>query len=394
MNTSLPTSQSNESCAWQNCLWAEREEKTLASYAMHSRDSAGRRYAEPLHRYRSPYQRDRDRVLHSAAFRRLSGKMQVFTGDMGDYHRTRLTHTHEVATIARTIARVLHLNEDLVEALALLHDIGHPPFGHSGEEALDECLSAHGGFSHNAFAMVLAEELETRYTPYPGLNLTREVLAGQDYRITHGEEGGALPPLLEVQLVDLCDSITYTAHDVDDALTLGLLRIEQLSGLELVRRALHWNSGPVGGDATARRKALVHSLIDVQVADVIDRSQSILEPLRGLDGLAVRQLGTTLDLSPPLASEKEQLSHFLFENVYRHPQLITIRERAKQRVRDLFDALVAQPQRLPPRFIDRAHSVGVPSSAAHYIAGMTDRFCDTVYNTIVESGHWQAPDWQ
>ncbi|RMF41082.1 MAG: dNTP triphosphohydrolase [Planctomycetota bacterium] len=360
---------------------------------MHSRDSQGRRYGEPLHRYRSPYQRDRDRILHSAAFRRLSGKMQVFTGDMGDYHRTRLTHTHEVATIARTVARVLQLNEDLVEALALLHDIGHPPFGHSGEEALDECLQNHGGFSHNEFAIVLAEELETRYTSYPGLNLTREVLAGQNFRITHAADEGSLAPLLEVQLVDLCDSIAYTAHDVDDALVLGLIQFDQLGGLDLVRRAEGWKGEPPAPSAEARRKALVHSLIDVQVADLLEVAMEDLGPLAGMDTLAVRQLGITLHLSPTLASEREQLRQFLFDNVYRHPDLVAVRTKARRRVQALFHHLVHQPERLPPRFVDRAQCSGIEKAVGHYIAGMTDRFCDTVYENLIELGHAAAPDW-
>ena len=162
---------------------AAREELLLAPYAMHSVDCTGRKHAEEGHAYRGPFQRDRDRVLHSAAYRRLSGKMQVFTGDRGDYHRTRLTHTLEVASIARTIGRALRLNEDLVEALALLHDIGHPPFGHAGEAALNECLAEEGGFSHNRHALTVAEELEVRYQRFPGLNLTREVLDGQSARI-------------------------------------------------------------------------------------------------------------------------------------------------------------------------------------------------------------------
>src|SRR3954452_15277776 len=179
----------------------EREDLILAPYAMHSAHTKGRRHSEPDHPYRSPYQRDRDRIVHSAAFRRLSQKTQVFTGDMGDYHRTRLTHTLEVASIARTIARALRLNEDVVEALALFHDIGHPPFGHAGEDALDECLSAHGGFSHNEFALTIAEDLEARYAAFPGLNLTFEVLEGQatraDKEASYAMTG--LAPLLEVQ---------------------------------------------------------------------------------------------------------------------------------------------------------------------------------------------------
>src|SRR5918995_1602314 len=159
-----------------------RESVLLAPYALHSADCRGRKHDEAEHPYRGPFQRDRDRIVHSSAFRRLSGKMQVFTGDMGDYHRTRLTHTHEVASIARTLGRTLRLNEDLIEALALFHDIGHPPFGHAGEDALNECLVECGGFSHNRFALTLAEELESRYAAFPGLNLTYEVLEGQATR--------------------------------------------------------------------------------------------------------------------------------------------------------------------------------------------------------------------
>src|SRR5215216_43050 len=187
----------------------DRERMLLAPYAMHSADSAGRRHAEAGHSYRGPYQRDRDRIIHSSAFRRLSHKTQVFTGDMGDYHRTRLTHTLEVSSIARTIARALRLNEDLVEALALAHDLGHPPFGHSGEAVLDECLKNEGGFNHNAQALRICELLETSYRELPGLNLTQEVLDGQRRRSEKHRHTGAIgpgeandSPLLEVQVVD------------------------------------------------------------------------------------------------------------------------------------------------------------------------------------------------
>lgn len=367
-----------------------REEALLGSYAMFAKDTAGRRYPEELHNYRSPYQRDRDRILHSAAFRRLSGKMQVFTGDMGDYHRTRLTHTHEVATIARTIGRTLRLNEDLIEALALLHDIGHPPYGHSGEDALSECLVNLGGFSHNEFALVLVQDLETRYTAYPGLNLSKEVLAGQDFRITH--EGGT--PLLEVQVVDLADSLAYNAHDVDDALALGLLQLHQLENLELVQRAMHWdNAKPQSALAQAQRHSLVHSLIDVQVADVLENSSERLADVRDLDSLSVQQLGVELQLSPIIASEREQLSQFLFDNVYRHEQLMTVRAHAASRVRQLYEHFVANPHLLPSRFTDRAQRVGVELAVGQYLAGMTDRFCDSLYRTAIELGQRQPVDW-
>lgn len=382
-NTNLPRTTDTRS-------WERREELLLASYAMMCKNSRGRRYEEPLHPYRSPYQRDRDRILHSAAFRRLSGKMQVFTGEMGDYHRTRLTHTHEVATIARTLGRVLRLNEDLIEALALLHDIGHPPYGHSGEDALNECLKDQGGFSHNRFALTLAQELELRYTAYPGLNLTFEVLAGQDFRITHAGE----TPLLEVQVVDLADSIAYNAHDVDDALKLGLLAIEQLRGLDLVQRAQRFmQNQPPTSNQRAARQALVHSLIDVQVADLLEQCLEVLNDVSNLDSLSVRQLGIELGYSPIMAGERQELQQFLFDNVYRHPQLIQVRNKAAVRLQTLFQHLVAAPQKLPDRFRNRAQQAGVEIAVGDYLAGMTDRFCDQQYRDLVEFGSSESADW-
>jgi dGTPase len=370
--------------------WNVRENLLLAPYAMFSRQSTGRRYEEPHHPYRSPFQRDRDRILHSAAFRRLSGKMQVFTGSMGDYHRTRLTHTQEVATIARTLGRALRLNEDLIEALALVHDIGHPPYGHSGEDALHACLHGHGGFSHNEFALTLVEQLETRYTPYPGLNLTHEVLAGQNFRITHQGEA----PLLEVQLVDLADSITYNAHDVDDALKLGLLTLGQLDSLALVRRAGHWSAAQHRTVShQAARQLLVHSLIDVQVGNVLEHSQEVLHEVSGLDSSAVRQLGILIDFTPLMADERRELEQFLFDNVYRHPQLVEIRARAAGRLRQLFQRLAAEPQILPERFQERVSRLGPQRVAAEFLAGLTDRSCDELYTQLIELGGHTTADW-
>ncbi len=380
----------NPAHQFETRMWVRREELLLAPYAMFSNQSQGRRYPESNHPYRSPFQRDRDRILHSAAFRRLSGKMQVFTGEMGDYHRTRLTHTHEVTMIARTIGRVLKLNEDLIEALALLHDIGHPPYGHSGEDVLDVCLREFGGFSHNRFALTLVEELEHRFTPYAGLNLTKEVLAGQDFRITHDGH----TPLLEVQVVDLADSIAYNAHDVDDALKLGLIQLQQLSGLGLVQRADRMSaSQPLAANDRAARQALAHSLIDVQVADLLDHATDVLADLGQLDSLSVRQLGIQLDFTPLICDERAELKQFLFDNVYRHPKLVNIRQQASTRLTVLFNHLVKQPAGLPVRFQDRAQRVGVERAVGDYIAGMTDRFCDQQYRQIVELGDRQAVDW-
>ena len=239
----------------------EREQALLAPYAMFSQLSQGRRYEEPIHPYRSVFQRDRDRIVHSAAYRRLSGKMQVFTGDMGDYHRTRLTHTQEVASIARTMGRALRLNEDLVEALALFHDIGHPPFGHAGEDALAECLAEDGGFSHNQYALTIAEELETRHQSFPGLNLTREVLAGQASRVH--KEDTQVHPLLEAQVVEAADSMTYDAHDVDDALKLGLVTLEELHEQEMIKicvELINQRVSDLGPEEYIR--ALIHTMVD------------------------------------------------------------------------------------------------------------------------------------
>src|SRR3954464_1898089 len=233
---------------------------------MHSANSAGRSPSEAGHSYRGPYQRDRDRIIHSSAFRRLSLKTQVFTGDMGDYHRTRLTHTLEVSSIARTIARALRLNEDLVEALALAHDLGHPPFGHSGEDVLDECLQKDGGFNHNEQALRLFELLESAYADFPGLNLSAEVLEGQRYR---ADKGGSEPhesPLLEVQAVDAADSIAYDTHDADDSLELGLLTLDQLLELPLWREARDRVENNSKLKERALRRAIVHEILDWQVS--------------------------------------------------------------------------------------------------------------------------------
>ena len=369
--------------------WQQRENLLLAPYAMFSRNSQGRRHAEEPHPYRGPYQRDRDRVLHSSAFRRLSGKMQVFTGDMGDYHRTRLTHTHEVASIARTVGRLLRLNEDLIETLALIHDIGHPPFGHCGEDVLDECLKDLGGFSHNRFALELVERMEQRYTPYPGLNLTEEVLAGQLHR---SDKGSPNTPLLEAQVVDAADSLTYDAHDLDDALKLGLLQWKQLEGLSLVKRAFK-RANLARASRDTQRQLLVHTLIDLQVDDLLEQSTQQLSEVQDLDYRAVQDIGLRLHLSTELEQDKSELEKFLFDAVYRHPRLIEMRQRAATRVKQMFHLLAAYPERLPVRFQHLASQRGVPTSVGIYIGGMTDRFCDDQYVSLVELGRTTAQDW-
>lgn len=374
--------------------YADREHLLLASYAMHSRDSLGRVHSEPQHAYRGPFARDRDRILHSSAFRRLSGKMQVFTGEMGIYHRTRLTHTFEVASVARTMARVLRLNEDLTEALALMHDIGHPPYGHCGEDVLSECMDSVGGFSHNEFALVIVCELEQRYSQFPGLNLSQETLAGQDVRAHKAEAAVGRSPMLEVQLVDLADSIAYDAHDVDDALQMGLLSIAELAELAIVRRSLELLRDKHGMLPTSQlRQLLVHELIDLQVSDLLQEAVEKVRPLDGYSTEAVSDAGVRLGHSDSVSQERAELEAFLFDAVYRHERLLPVRESAAERLRAMFQVLARDPNRLPLRFRKRAQQRPVPKVVGEYIAGMTDAFCDTQSKYALESTSGPLADW-
>ncbi len=309
--------------------------ESLAPYAMHDADSAGRVHPEPPHPYRNPYQRDRDRIVHSSAFRRLAHKTQVFTGTMGDYHRSRLTHTLEVASIARTVGRTLRLNEDLIEALALAHDIGHPPFGHAGEEVLDECLASHGGFNHNQQALRIAELLETRYPDFPGLNLTHEVLAGQRVRAekSHAaaEAGGNAPGrLLEVQAVDAADSIAYDAHDADDAVELGLLTLAELDASSLWRTAGQRARRRYAAlDDNQFRRAAVHELIDMLVSDLLEETQRRLAKVQPESAAAVLQSAAPLVAgASDLAEQQADLEQLLSQRVYRHPTVVQQRQHA------------------------------------------------------------------
>lgn len=360
----------------------EREALLLAPYAMHSMNSAGRAYPETDHPYRGPFQRDRDRILHSSAFRRLSGKTQVFTGNMGDYHRTRLTHTMEVASIARTIGRALRLNEDLIEALALLHDIGHPPFGHAGEDALAEFLSSEGGFSHNRYAITLVQEIERPYPGFEGLNLSKETLEGQACRADKAAVEST--PLLEVQVVDVADNITYDAHDTDDAVKLELLRMDELMEITLIRNCsatVKGQFGPLSGDSL--RQAIVHELINCQVLDVLaDVTPRLRQAeLHGTDELRIS--GFRISPSDRMSNHKQELEDFLYRRVYRHPELIGARRDAQRRLRKLAEHYTTQPRLLPANYQQRCQRVGVRRSVVDYVAGMTDRFCLRQFDELV-----------
>lgn len=356
----------------------EREQALLAPYAFHSRESRGRKHAEPDQSYRGPFQRDRDRILHSSAFRRLSGKMQVFTGDMGDYHRTRLTHTHEVASVARTIGRTLRLNEDLVEALALFHDIGHPPFGHAGEDALAECLREDGGFSHNRHALVIAEQLERRYASFPGLNLSCEVLDSQATRIDKQASGR---PLLEAQVVEAADSTAYDAHDTDDAVKLGLVTLDELETITFVQQCVRTIRERYSNlDQRLLRKTVVHELIDRQVSDVLRTSARNLAASDFQSAAEACASSFTLGPSREMSALKVELESFLYERVYRHPKLIEMRSKAQSRLLEMFDGYVRVPELLPQKSQRRAECVGWKRAVGEYLASMTDRYCDEQFH--------------
>ena len=360
---------------------AAREAVLLAPYAMHSADSAGRKHAEPSHPYRGPFQRDRDRIVHSAAYRRLSAKMQVFTGEMGDYHRTRLTHTHEVASVARTVGRALRLNEDLIEALALAHDLGHPPFGHAGEDALNECLQAEGGFSHNRHALVIVEELEQRYPEFPGLNLSLEVLEGQATRIDKSK--GELRPLLEAQVVEAADSVAYDTHDADDALELRLVSLGEVLDLPLWSEAARRVRDRYGAlDDKQLKRAVLHELIDWQVGDLVERASRRLAAGDLRSASDVRRAELVVGVNPELAELKRQLEQFLYDRVYRHPEVLRLRSQAQSMLAEMFAGYVARDELLPQGFRHRAERVGLRRAAGDYLAGMTDRFAQQEYNRL------------
>ncbi len=362
-----------------NASWVhEREKKLLAPYAMYSADSKGRVHPEEEHVYRGPFQRDRDRILHSSAYRRLSGKMQVFTGEMGDYHRTRLTHTQEVATIARTIGRSLGLNEDLIEALALLHDIGHPPYGHCGEDALNECGSDVGGFSHNQFGLTIVQEIEVRFHEFPGLNLTHETLMGQLCRVDKELKGQT--PLLEVQLVDAADSTTYDAHDTDDAIKLGLVNIEEMKHLALIKDSLNFvkaNFANLNDDLL--RKALVHRLVNFQVTCLLSHCAAELKKHQFKSAEEAMASEFRLGHAAEIEQQKEELERFLYQRVYRHPKLVKIRDQAQARVQQMFATYCGKPDLFPKKYQARAQKIGVPRMAVEYIAGMTDKFFEDTF---------------
>jgi len=352
---------------------AQREAALLAPYATKSVASAGRQHAEEVSRRRGPYEIDRDRIIHAAAFRRLSAKTQVFTGEMGDYHRTRLTHTLEVVSVSRRLGRALLLNEDLIEVLALAHDLGHPPFGHAGEDALDECLHEHGGFCHNRHALRILEVLESCDARFEGLNLSHEVLAGQRSRIDHRSDAGGVS--LEAQVVEAADSIAYDTHDADDAMKLGLVSLEELLELPLWRTAARRvRSRQTALDPAELKRAVLIELVNWQLDDLIARTDDRLAEGNYSPEWVLAQTSNLITASPDIASEKAAVERFLHERVYRHPQVLVMRDRAQESLRAMFAVLQRSPEQMPESFRARIASEGVARAVGDYLAGMTDRF--------------------
>jgi dGTPase len=367
--------------------WLDREDEVLAPYAMRTRRSRGRRHPEAPHPFRTLYQRDRDRIVHSTAFRRLMYKTQVLVTQTNDHHRTRLTHTLEVAQISRTIARQLGLNEDLTEAIALGHDLGHPPFGHAGEMTLDECMAEHGGFEHNRHGLRIVEVLEYRYADFPGLNLSLEVLEAMAHHSKRADapEVRALTaaggPLLEAQVVDAADSLAYDTHDIDDALSVGLISVEELAEVDFWRRAVervrqqHRTIGPLQFQPT-----VVRALIDWQVADLLEHARERLRRHRVATVEAVRQAPETLVAPGPEVRElKARLEAFLHDRVYRHGRVLRMAAKGQRILRALFDEFCRSPDLLPERYARRAKAGEVERTVCDYVAGMTDRYAQHEY---------------
>ncbi len=370
----------------------KREVLNLASYAMKSRDARPRYYPESKHQTRTCYQRDRDRIVHCEAFRKLEYKTQVFAIFEGDYYRTRLTHTLEVAQIGRSIGRNLRLNEDLIEAIALAHDLGHPPFGHAGEEMLDEIMkkATRSGFNHNLRSYEIITCLERRYPQFSGLNLTGEVRVGILKHQTQFDRPGRqikIPsfkddlkdsPTLEALIVDAADSLAYLNHDVDDGLTSGCITEEDLMESELWTTAFKKIQGRSFRDDKAMMKyQIVKELIDVQVKDLLETSSERLKKLKFQSALEAKQYRkTVIGFSPSLAKQRDRLQKLLDEKLYHHYRVERMTSKAKRIIQDLFDVYIRNPKQLPPEVYRQEKGYGKSEKyqiVCHWIALMTDR---------------------
>ena len=365
----------------------------LVPYAAVPGNSRGRRYPEDAPSHRTEFQRDRDRIIHSTAFRRLVYKTQVFVNHEGDLYRTRLTHSLEVAQIARTAARAMRLNEDLVEGISLAHDLGHTPFGHAGQDALNECMSDYGGFEHNLQSVRVVDQLEDRYPSFPGLNLTFETREGilKHCSLANARNLGELgerfidrrQPSLEAQLANIADEIAYNNHDVDDGLRSGLIGLEDLTEIRFLNDRLEAAERLYPGISQHQRiHEVVRGMIGALVMDLIDSSTRRIQDLAPDSIETVRTHDTPLiGFSEPFLETQSTLKRFLREHLYRHPKVRTMTERAHEVVSTLFKTFLADYEKMPPEHAHRAklanEEAGMAAAArvvSDYVAGMTDRF--------------------
>jgi dGTPase len=375
----------------------------LAVYAAHDARSRGRRHSEPPPQYRTEFQRDRDRIIHCGAFRRLAYKTQVFVNHEGDLFRTRVTHSIEVAQIGRSIARVLKLNETLTEAISLAHDLGHTPFGHAGQDALNDCMREHGGFEHNLQSLRTVDELEERYALFPGLNLTFECREGilKHCAVSKATELGDLgqrfllrqQPGLEAQLANLADEIAYNNHDVDDGIRAGLITLEETAEVPLVHRHFEQVSS-LYPDLQGRRRVheTVRRIVNEVVIDVIQSSAGRLLSANPPDIDAVRaQNRPLIGMSDAMREQHLELKHFLREKVYRHQRVLRMTTKAKRVVKDLYGAFMDDIKLMPAEYRDNAQRAqqhrgiaGRARTVADYIAGMTDRYAIVEYSRLFD----------
>jgi dGTPase len=363
-----------------------------ASYAVDTHNSRGRAMPENAPSGRSEFQRDRDRIIHSAAFRRLEYKTQVFVNHEGDLFRTRLTHSIEVAQIGRSIARRLRLNEDLVEAVALSHDVGHTPFGHAGQDALNACMQGHGGFEHNLQSLRVVDQLEERYAAFDGLNLCFETREGilKHCALNKATELGAVgerflkkqQPSLEAQITNLADEIAYNNHDVDDGLRSGLITLEQLAGVQLF--ASHLDKVNAAYPKLEGRRSIhetIRSMIGTLVTDLIRQTEHNIQTaaVQSLD--QVRVAPALAEFSSEILEQQRELKIFLHKNLYRHYRVMRMSSKAQRIITELFQAFMSDSRLLPPQF-QRQAEVDQARAVADYIAGMTDRYAIKEYRRL------------
>ncbi len=371
----------------------EKEEaERLASYAVKSAESAGRLVSEEEHPLRTKFQRDRDRILHSRAFRRLEYKTQVFVYHEGDHYRTRLTHTLEGAQIGRTAARVLRLNEDLTEAILLAHDLGHTPFGHAGEKVLRRLMRNFGGFDHNRQSIRIVDLLEERNARYRGLNLTWETREGMLKHGSNWEHPTELPELknqltLEAQLADIADEIAYMNHDLDDGLRSGLITLQQLEQVPLWSRAFEIALSMVKRDCSegVLRARAITTLINLLVQDLVEATAVAIAEA-GVESVEdVREFSAGLiGFSEPVCEQKAVLRKFLFKNLYSHYRVVRMSRKAGRILEDLFGIYSSDPAQLPPHVLQRSEMDGEQRAIADYIAGMTDRFALAEHRKLLD----------